>query len=300
MQKGTRLALLEFDMGWFIWLTKEHMPFHIGRQPNNDLCNSSNFISRHHCIIDYKDDTLMIIDNNSINGTILHDKVIRSKSEPIYKRTCLLISDTMLWITPSAHALQSSKNHVNTIEDFGQETLSDNYHGEHGVCIVDVCNSVELGLDKVNIVTQSLKSLMVLNNQDNVLAIKYTGDGYMAIYKSPEAGLVAIKNLLKWQKSTHNTENISIRIALDVGLTHPAPGNEQVGLPICRASRMEKIQHQNIDNPAKDVTSLKTKNRCLLTGEAKEQLNLECTFIGSSKLRGFGDQLTKIYQYCYS
>lgn len=293
-----RLALLEFDMGWSMWLTEAHLPFHIGRHPDNDLRNSSNCVSRRHCMLDLRDNELCIIDTGSSNGTVLHNQVIKNQELPLLDKTCVLLSDMMIWITPCDHQgyliqEEALKTYTGTHETLGQT---------HGVCLVDICNSMELDLEEVNHISQMLRATIIGHEQEKLLLLKHMGDGYLAVFDSSLPAVSAAKRLLNWQAtSTQNMFSANIRVSLDSGITHPSHGHDRSGIPICRASRIEKTQKRDIEIPGNDFDKLKAFNRCVLTSNMSKVLDTtvdeKYTFIGKRKLKGFANEMHSIYQY---
>jgi hypothetical protein len=291
-----RLALLEFDMGWSMWLTEAHLPFHIGRHPDNDLRNSSNCVSRRHCMLDLRDNELCIIDTGSSNGTVLHNQVIKNQELPLVDKTCVLLSDMMIWITPCDHQgylVQDEALRTHTGEAFGMS---------HGVCLVDICNSMELELDEVNHISQMLRATIIGREQEKLLLLKHMGDGYLAVFDSELPAVSAAKRLLNWQATANqNMFSANIRVSLDAGITHPSHGHDRTGLPIVRATRIEKTQIRDIEVPSNDVEKLKRYNRCVLTSSMSKVLDNTVaeryTFIGKRKLKGFADEMHSIYQY---
>lgn len=298
IMSNRRLALLEFDMGWSMWLTEAHLPFHIGRHPDNDLRNSSNWVSRMHCKIDLINNELCIVDTGSSNGTVLHDQVIKNQELPLLVKTCVLLSDMMIWISPC-----DSEGRVIEREISKKTAKFDVTVAKHGVCLVDICNSMELDLEEVNHISQMLRSVIIGHDQEKLLLLKHIGDGYLAVFDSGLPIISIVKRLLNWQASSSaNIFSSNIRISIDSGITHPSHGHDRLGIPICRASRIEKTQIRDIEIPGKDINKLKRRNRCVLTQSMSEVLDATTvsetyTFIGQRKLKGFADEIHSIYQF---
>jgi len=298
LMSNRRLALLEFDMGWSMWLTEAHLPFHIGRHPDNDLRNSSNCVSRKHCMLDLINDELCIIDTGSSNGTVLHNKVLQNQELPLLDKTCVLLSDMMIWITPC-----DEEGHL--LEQTASNTVMGNHHEletSHGVCLVDICNSMEIALEEVNHISQMLRASIIGREQEKLLLLKHMGDGYLAVFDSCLPAVSAAKRLLNWQATSNdNVFSANIRVSLDSGITHPSHGHDRTGLPICRAARIEKTQIRDIEIPGSDVDKLKRYNRCVLTSNMSKVLDTTVderyTFIGKRKLKGFANEMHSIYQY---
>jgi len=293
-----RFALLEFDMGWSMWLTEAHLPFHIGRHPDNDLRNSSNCVSRKHCMIDLIDNELCIIDTGSSNGTVLHNQVIKNQALPLLEKTCVLLSDMMIWISPCDDKGFLLENQ--TLKTLGG--MNDEFGMSHGVCLVDICDSMEIELEEVNHISQMLRSAIIGHDQEQLLLLKHMGDGYLAVFNSCLPAVSAAKRLLSWQASRNeNTFSANIRVSLDSGITHPSHGHDRTGLAICRAARIEKTQIRDIELPSENIKKLKRINRCVLTENMSKVLDSTVderhTFIGQRKLKGFANEMHSIYQY---
>ncbi|MBL1141003.1 MAG: FHA domain-containing protein [Proteobacteria bacterium] len=293
-----RLALLEFDMGWSMWLTEAHLPFHIGRHPDNDLRNSSNCVSRKHCLLDLRDNELCIIDTGSSNGTVLHNQVLQNQELPLKDKTCVLLSDMMIWITPCDHQGYLIQEEALKTFTGSHEALAMN----HGVCLVDICDSMQIGLDEVNHISQMLRATIIGREQEKLLLLKHMGDGYLAVFDSSLPAISAAKRLLNWQAtSNENMFSANIRVSLDSGITHPSHGHDRTGLPICRAARIEKTQKRDIEIPGNEIDKLKPYNRCVLTSNMSKVLDTTVderyTFIGKRMLKGFANEMHSIYQY---
>ncbi len=54
----------------------------IGRSPDNDIVLERRTVSRHHAWIEFRDDTFVLIDNRSLNGTTVNGTAI---SEQVLK-----------------------------------------------------------------------------------------------------------------------------------------------------------------------------------------------------------------------
>ncbi len=292
-----RIALLEFDTGWSMWLTAAQLPFHIGRHSSNDLQNASTGLSRKHCFFDMVDEQLHVADSGSLNGTMLHDRVIKNETVALTKRTCVLLSDMMFWITPCNQQGQIQKEQDD--ETRFETTSSENIHG---ICLVDICDSMEMNLEHVDTVMSMLRATITNNDHDKLRLLKSMGDSYLAVFETPYPIFSAAKRLLEWQKSGGNIFSADIRVTLDVGMTRRSYGHDLSGLAICRVARIDRTQKSDMVSPDDNIKYLKKHNRCLMTEYAVKALgtNLvkeDYVLIGKRKLKGFGDDLHTIYQY---
>ncbi len=132
-EKQDRAALLDLENTWSMWITADQLPYRIGRHPNNDLVISSTAVSRRHCQLIAKGGGISIEDTDSYHGTVVSDQLIKNDISEIKERCCILLGDTMLWVTPCnewGEPLGSS-----------QKVPSDDSRETHGICLVDICNS---------------------------------------------------------------------------------------------------------------------------------------------------------------
>ncbi len=289
---ANRVALLNLDNSWSVWLTNNQMPFTIGRHHDNDLVINSTSVSKQHCRLNYKGKNLILEDTNSYNGTVIQDKLINNNVYRVKHSSCILLGDTMLWVTPCNEWGQVLPNKKVTEKDSG---------GVNGVCIVDICDSTELDTSVIGYTTKLIKKLILNCIAEDLLLLKNLGDGYLAITSSAESTLILANQLLTFQSGQNNKFKVDIRVTLDAGPTFEAVGNDRLGMAINRAARIEKTQKQDLISPGKKVDKLKVRNRCIMSEFYRRVLNKaeqnNCLFIGKRNLKGFGDFLYKLYQY---
>ena len=295
-----RIAWLEFDMGWSLWVTRSQFPFQIGRHPGNDLCNTSGYISRHHCALDYQNGDLLLIDQGSINGSIVQNEHIRNKSMVIEHRSCVLLSDMMFWISPcDAQGRVVEGDNQDQATELGNGSGQENER--HGICLVDMCNSTEMAIKQINEVVRDLRSVILAKDRENILLLKNMGDGHLVVHDQMAPALRCAQRLLRWQASAHNTRSSDIRVAVDAGITYPSHGHDRIGLAICRAARFEKTQRTDIELPGRGLRDLRPRNRCLISRPVLESMEVaeqrRCAHVGARKLKGFSNVLHDIYQY---
>ena len=300
MSAERRIALLELDMGWSIWLTDRQMPFSLGRNTKNSIYNTSHYISRNHCTINWDRGKVTLTDHGSMNGTVVSDKHIRNSTTLISERSCILLSDMLLWITPCDATGKLKEKSSSSTSQNNNTTIVPSC-GHHGVCLVDVCNSVEMNLHKVSDITQSIRAIIVSRHQEKILLLKSLGDGYLIVYTDTSTAIKCARRLLDWQESPiYNPDKANIRIAIDSGITYPAHGHDRIGLPICRASRFEKTQFRDIEIPGPDLNKLKPRNRCLLSSDTLTGIqnidSIDIYDIGKRHLKGFAEKKHDIYQ----
>ncbi len=143
----------------------------------------------------------------------------------------------------------------------------------HGVCLVDICDSMERDIEEINHISQMLRTNIIGHDQEKLLLLKHMGDGYLAVFDSCVPTVSAVKRLLDWQASSNeNLFSANIRIAIDSGITHPSHGHDRAGIPICRAARIEKTQVRDIEVPGKYIKKLKNR-KPLFANEKYERSN---------------------------
>ncbi len=289
--KKRRVALLETETGWSFLVYANNLPYSIGRSPDNDLIFNSRDVSRAHCTLEFAHNRIQIRDTGSTNGTIIDNGIIQKESVPIDSRTCVLFATTLIWITPcdengeliTSAAAKPEPDHA------------------HGICFADICKSTERPIQEVEKVLYSIRVQLLLKDAKDVLLLKPLGDGYLAVFNSPEAAVAAADRLLEWQRSEDNFNSADIRVTLDAGPTFVSLGQDRLGLAISRASRIEKTQLSDIESPGARIDKLRAKNRCLTTSYLRSYLNpaqrRRCLYIGRRRLQGFGETLFAIYQY---
>lgn len=289
-------------MGWSMWMTRAQFPFRIGRHPTNDLCNVSSYISRNHCVLDYKDDQLLLVDSGSMNGSIVQNRHIRSESFVIEQRTCVLLSDMMFWIAPcdaEGKVVRGEAADESVITALGDS--ADQKQENHGICLVDIVNSTEMAARKISLITRALRAVILVKDQNVLLLLKNMGDGYLIVYHQVAPALRCAERLLHWQTSGQNPLSCDIRLAVDAGITYSSHSHDRIGLAICRAVRFEKTQRADIELPGQGLKSLKPRNRCLVSELVRDSMDEEgrelCTHVGARKLKGFSSILHHLYQY---
>ena len=286
-----RIALLS-ESDWAISLYKENFPLRIGRKDGNSIISLNDVsVSRDHCMLEIKNGQLYLKDNNSRNGTLVGNTLIRNEEILIAKSTCLVFGITMLHIIPCNKQGEPiwDENEASSVSEM------------NGVCIVDICNSTQIDLKNVDEAVRRIRKILIGDDADGIKLLKQTGDGYLAIYHRPVSAFGAAKRLLAWQKDKENNNNMNIRVTLDAGPTFPTFDNDLMGLAINRCTRIEKTEINDFEYPGKRIELLKAKNRCLLSTYIRRQLKpreyKKCKFMGRRTLKGFGGKLFSVYQY---
>jgi hypothetical protein len=292
------IALLEFGQGWSMWLTSRHLPLTIGRSLENAIILSENLaVSRRHCMLEVRDGLLHVVDFGSTNGTVVNDRLLKGEAARVVGRTCLLLADTLLWITPCDPAGKLAPEAFTRIVE-APHVPADNLHG---VCLVDICDSSELEPQVVERIMKHIREAIIAVHAERILLLKHLGDGLLAVLDSPLAALESAERLMEWQASTGSDMSVDLRVTLEAGPTYPASGHDRLGLAITRAFRFEKTQWPNIEKPGKSIDRLNPRNRILLGTSMRRELasplQRRCLFVGKRRLRGFGRTLYAIYQY---
>ena len=101
MTDKERVALLEFGEGWSMWITAEQLPLTIGRGAENTVVLADNLgVSRRHCMLDFRENVLHVIDVGSTNGTEVEGRWLQGQSTGIGRRSCVVVGDVVFWVTP--------------------------------------------------------------------------------------------------------------------------------------------------------------------------------------------------------
>jgi hypothetical protein len=292
------IALLEFGQGWSMWLTSRHLPLTIGRSLENAIILSENLaVSRRHCMLEVRDGLLYVVDFGSTNGTVVNDRLLKAEAARVVGRTCLLLADTLLWITPCEPSGKLAPEALTRIVEAPHVPADD----LHGVCLVDICDSSELEPQMVERIMKHIREAIIAVHAERILLLKHLGDGLLAVLDSPIAALESAERLMEWQASTGSEMGVDLRVTLEVGPTFPASGHDRLGMAITRAFRFEKTQWPNIEKPGKNIDRLNPRNRILLGTSMRNELGpplqRRCLFMGKRRLRGFGKTLYSIYQY---
>jgi hypothetical protein len=292
------IALLEFGQGWSMWLTSRHLPLTIGRSLENAIILPENLaVSRRHCKLEVRDGLLHVVDFGSTNGTVVNDRLLKGESARVAGRTCILLADTLLWITPCDPSGKLAPEALTRIVEAPHIPADD----LHGVCLVDICDSSELEPQIVERMMKYIREAIIAVHAERILLLKHLGDGLLAVLDSPRAALESAERLMEWQASTGRETSVDLRITLEAGPTYPASGHDRLGMAITRAFRFEKTQWPNIEKPGKYIDKLNPRNRILLGTSMRRELapalQRRCVFVGRRRLRGFGKTLYSIYQY---
>ncbi|MCY3020160.1 MAG: FHA domain-containing protein [Planctomycetota bacterium] len=290
------VAILDSGQDWSIAIHAAQLPLAMGRHPDCAIVVSDPMASRRHCVLELHEGTLCLRDTDSANGTALGDRGLkRGERIAITRRTCIVMGELMLWVAPVDAEGKWDRGEGHTGETQIRES--------HGICIVDLCDSTEQDLRHVAEAMGKMKTAMRSGAHESLLLLKNTGDGYLAVYRSPMLALRAAEQLLEWQSGKDNPHRLDIRIALDAGPTFPIRDRDRLGLAINRAARLEKIQRGQFDSPGKRLGLMKARNRCLLSASLRQAIRAperrRCLFLGRLKLKGFGGQLHPVYQYFF-
>lgn len=295
MTTDKTIALLEVGNGWSMWVKESQLPFRVGRKSENDLIHESLRMSRSHCVIEIKDNILVVSDCGSKHGTVVGDRLVKDGFLPIEKRSCILFGDVMLWITPSKYF-----NSDGLIKS--EETKID-AKDAHGILLFDICDSTEFSHKIVDGALGSARGSLIGWDHERILLLKHTGDGYLAIFDNPVVAISSAERLLKWQRERFREYKLDVRVTVEAGPTFPASGNDRLGLAINRAARIEKTQESDLELRGKQAWKLKSRNRCLSGATIRRtipsSLRQKLHYIGKRQLKGFGTSLFSIYQISF-
>ena len=287
----TFFYLSNFD-GIAISLRPNRLPLTVGRHINNDLIINNGCVSRYHCVFE-KDDAgrVVIRDLGTRNGTVVGERVIQNDACPLEEEMFIHIGGAIF------QAFRSPKDENEVLKGIYKKMNEGTIN--HGVCIVDICDSTGRG-QVLDTIIHRLRFQM-LSNVKGVLMIKNMGDGFLAIYEDPIVAFQVSLNLLNWHEDCRLRDDLpkfDFRISLDTGPTTPTHSQDRMGMAINRAARFEKTQQHDLDEPGEIY--IQEQNRCLMTEDMYKCLppgyQSYCVYAGAKAIKGFGDERYKIYQ----
>jgi class 3 adenylate cyclase len=273
-----------------VYFSEDRLPLHIGRQPSSDVQVDDPAVSRRHCRLVLRRGRLQL-DDQSLNGTLVREQLVRGGCVPIPSRTCLVLGSTLLWLAP----LDKEGNPIGGVDPYAEPESPE----RHGICFVDICDSTAKNLAEVSEIGEVLRRTLVGQRPDEMLMLKSLGDGYLAIYRTPDEALSAAERLLRRCRDWEAEHGI--RIALDAGPTFRSHGHDRMGMAINRAARLEKLQRADITHPGRRLHRLHERNRCLASADVRravgDEVRRRFLYLGRCALKGFGQELFPVYQY---
>ena len=130
---------------------------------------------------------------------------------------------------------------------------------------------------------------MRLNPCQNLIFLKYMGDGFLMVFPSVSDALSLALTLLEIPVYL----DVHIRMALHWGTVKSSPNGDVLGREVHRVYRLESVEMKDQIEPAPSNEVLPAENRILITQEGLEQLSdpdqLNFRPAGTFQLRGFDD-----------
>jgi class 3 adenylate cyclase len=121
----------------------------------------------------------------------------------------------------------------------------------------------------------------------DLIFLKTTGDGFLAVFHTVETAFLIASEFLK----TPIHENVSIRMALHLGMVKTGPDGDVLGAEVHRVFRVENVQDQDRLDPSGRTEPLPSSGRIVATSQAVQQLSgadrLQFRLAGRFSLRGF-------------
>jgi class 3 adenylate cyclase len=121
----------------------------------------------------------------------------------------------------------------------------------------------------------------------DLIFLKTTGDGFLAVFHTVETAHLIASELLK--DPPH--ENVSIRMALHWGPVKTGPDGDVLGVEVHRVFRIENVQDADLVDMHGKTSDLPKSNRILTTPQALEHMNasdrLTFQLAGKFQLKGF-------------
>lgn len=121
----------------------------------------------------------------------------------------------------------------------------------------------------------------------DLIFLKTTGDGFLAVFHSIETAYLIASELL----NDPPQDNVSIRIALHWGAVKTGPDGDVLGVEVHRVFRIENVQLSDLVDAHGKTEDLPKSNRILATPQALEHMNardrLSFQKAGKFRLKGF-------------
>jgi len=281
-----KLAIIASD-GWALNLSPGSLPIILGRSPDCDIVIPDANVSRAHCGFEWCEGAFVLVDMGSANGTWTGNFRLPSNERVrLTQETILVFSSILLRVIPYYDGPVMPQ--AITVDG-----------DEHGICLVDICDSTELRREVLDLATRELRNLLLGDQPEGILLIKNTGDGWLMVTANARHAYHA--GLRTLAAAHAGTLPIDIRITLDAGPTWRSSTADRIGLVINHAARLEKTQSRDLDEITVDTAVFVPRNRLLLSESMRTALPEEhrqrCLLVGRRKLKGFGDTLHDIFLY---
>ena len=168
--------------------------------------------------------------------------------------------------------------------------------------VLDIVDSTKHVLDVGDTVFSSV--IGVINQKfkrhaaaSDMLFLKCTGDGFLAVYNSASSALAVASAFLETpvHKDLHvNIADLHVRIAINWGAVKRRPDGDVLGREVHRVCRVEGVKNEDRTNADKDALDLPLYNRIIVTRQFLEQLDeagrMKFTPAGSFRLKGFEER----------
>lgn len=137
----------------------------------------------------------------------------------------------------------------------------------------------------------------VHDSANELLFLKCTGDGFLAVYRTISTALSVARNFL----GSDELKETSIRIALHHGDVKTGPGGDPLGVEVHRVFRVEGVQEADRAEMESSQGRLCEMDRILATRQALDRMNSEernaFQSAGSFRLKGF-DEPCELWVAC--
>lgn len=291
-QQVDAVLRLETGDGWGLNLRPSDLPKTIGRAPTNDIEIPDGNISRLHCGLEWDEGRFLLVDLGSTHGTWVGDRRLPRGGRMVLSGTVYLVFHGILLRLVATYGVGDPEQIAGQAKSWaGDDAIA------HGICLVDLCDSTEMRREALEVATRQLRGALVGSQPEQILLLKNTGDGWLAIYHQPMAALAAAERILAGKAS--GGLSADVRVTLDAGPTWKSSAGDRIGLAINRAARLEKTQARDLDEPLVDSGLVVPRNRILLSGFMHDQLppatHGRCRLVGRRRLKGFGDDMFPVW-----
>ncbi len=139
--------LSNFD-GISISLKPQRLPLSVGRHLNNDLIINNGCVSRWHCSLELNHRNKIVIkDLATRNGTIVGERIIQNEAVELEEEMFIHIGGVVF----QAFKIPENKE----FHDFSKNINQEN--SQHGICVVDLCNSTQIDRKKLDSIMHRIR-----------------------------------------------------------------------------------------------------------------------------------------------
>ncbi|HEQ71195.1 MAG TPA: adenylate/guanylate cyclase domain-containing protein [Spirochaetia bacterium] len=276
-------------------------PFIIGRDASTDFqIKGDNNISRQHVKVNVDEDGgVWIEDLGSTNGCFVNNVRINKRTE-LSNGCTIIIGNTWLKFIVYSAALSDIVGGTQ-FKTMDTSTFFREAKKPETILILDLHESSQLadryGDEMALLITENLNEIALpVFNKYKAEYYKGTGDGFLATFPKPAAGLDAavliLEKAVKLSAGKKNQRALHVRLCLNYGQCIIEPNGDRHGNAVNVAFRAEGVKFKDMKKDKDAITQKKfpEKDRIVVTAEFLEQLpavkRKSFAMLGNFKLKG--------------